>query len=923
MALFSHRALTSQSGFTMLEALVALFVMTIVFLGFSGSMTMVTQEFKKQGVKTSRQEVSEQIRLSTKNIQAVYNSLPKAANIGLANCFNGASNTSCTHMATQEFNLYEGLMTEPVIDPVTGLQALDSNSNPIFTAHQIAGGSSVTCPANNNPTSPSPVFYAENGRRCACNELASTCPLQAIAKYTTFCQTGTQCRKPAAIKLGYEIVLRSDLPPEIASKMILKPVSGEEMLDLMVDDDHFVKFTSAKSYDILASGASIINQGVSEADIRQGKSLSYRTSTLQLGRVEIEASFASPENVTAVQFLHYRYPSSCMLPDIGSTGCPLPDDSDFTPFGSLVSVPSLKIGKAVSSLVVPPGTNVIDFRLISYNASNQILNRSTYDLRSYFLDSGSVSIIPPISPRDATKNITHSCDTNSPDNTFTFQARSFSGWASLQVTVSPPLSLGGSTFTQLPGFENFDIANPNPQPIIINPRYFSPGVNYTLTMSGVTNDGSIASTSVTVRSGNLPVTTATINNPMAWNIIRTASSLEYVVTANLPCNQNIQSARIEIFNQSAGNMLMPSRDIQAQCAPKAASYSDENPFECRTTLPCTDWLDTSSSSLCLTKLTGQPLLNARATIQSSVGTNYTAAMVPFYAGTKISAKIERSSVERVNIIASGMSGRSLAPFGYIPVVVSFGSTLLSGESIQFKLTGPGVDSTHTCAFGNIGAIESNYNNSNRTCTLYLRQSSAFMPGTVELTAVNTDLVDVVAPSTVSITEVNDSALSCNSMPSRPVCSVGQTLKRKLTVGSASTYNLTYDNSSTTTAYTISNYLMTNPDASIDFVLLYKPETTTKPNFLVRVRALMSTGTESNSYAEFNANVDSSLIRACTPDNNMCPESYFITIPNAILDNKPMFANKQFTVTVAPGGAFSGAATSVSREVLVMRECYCE
>lgn len=914
----------SQQGFTLLEALVAMFVMAVVFLGFSGSMTVVNQEFKRQGMKVSRQEVSEQLRISARNLQSIYNSIPKAANVGLANCFNGASDTSCSNTNSLEFNLYESLKLDPVIDPLTGTQAIDSSSNPVYAARQVAGGTSVTCPGSDNPASPSPVFYSESGRRCACTESSTLCPFQAISRYTAFCQTGTTCRKPAALKIGYEIVIRPDIAPEVAAKLILKPVKGEEMLDLMIDDDYFVKFTAGKSYDILSGGSSVINQGVSEADIRQGKSLSYRTSAIQLGRVELESSFSSTEDVAAVQFLHYKYPPTCLLPDVGTPACPLPNDDQFEPFGDLITVPLLKVGRAVSSLVVAPGTNIIDFRLISFNASNQILNRSTYDLRSYFLDTGSVSITPPISPRDSTKNITHSCNPASPDNTFIFQARSFSGWSSLDVSVSPALTFEGATYTTLPGFETFDRSNPNPQPIVINPKFFAPGVNYTLTINGVTNDGNIASNSAIVRSGNLPATRATINGPQIWNIIRTASNLEYIVETNLRCGQTIETAMIEIFNQTGGTNLMPLRNIAANCNTKAAPYSDENLFECRITLECKDWLNTATSALCLTKVSGQPLLRARASVSHSGGGTENAPEIPFYAGSKISASIDKNSVERVHIKALGLPLRSYNPFGFIPVVVKFGSTLLTGESIEFKLEGPGVDSLHRCSFGNVDALEATYDNSLRTCTLRMRQTgNTFIPGTINLIAVNTDLVEVVAPSSVSIVEVDDTALSCNSMPTRPVCSGGQTLKRKLTMGLPSGYNLTYDTLAASPAFTISDYQMVNANGSIDFTFLYKPETAIKPNFLVKLRALMSSDSESNSYAEFNANIDPSLIRSCTTDNLMCPESYFINVPNAIVENKAMFSSKKFSITVAPGAAHSGAATTVMREVFVLRECYCE
>lgn len=917
----------NERGFTIIEVLVSVFILSLVFFGFAGSMSLYSADLKKLSFQSSRREVSSNFSRSAKSMDSLYNSIEVAANQGLRDCYNGVTATSCKHLQEFEFALHESYKSIPVMDATTGNPVLDASGNPIYKAAMIGGGSSLTCSSNDNPTTPNPVFYSENGRRCSCSESAAVCPLQVITTYAALCSTGTTCRRPAAVKFGYQVKLRDDLPPELVPKFIMKTEKGEQILDLYEDDEYYVKFTAGRSYDTTSSGGTVLNQGISEADIRQGKALPYKTSTLQLGKVELEASFTSSQEVTAVEFLYYKYPSSCKINTVGSGGCTLPAETDFVQLERVV-IPPMKIGTASAAMFVPVGVEVMDFRVNSYDQFNQKLNSSKYDMRAFFSDTGSVLIIPPVSPRDSTKNITHSCDPSSPDNKFVFQASSFSGWKSLNVTLSPPLTSDGTStgapISGLPGFTAFDKSNPNPQDIIVDPRNFEPGQTYTMTMTGVTNDDKVASTSVVVRSANLPAEVVSIENPLDWNLVRTISNLNYRVAMNLACGEAIQSAKIEIVKESPlGDVLMPQREIKGNCVAQPGTYSDENKFTCDLSLPCTEWLNVSSTSQCSTIFPTQTTLRAKASATDTSSKVINAIDRRFYAGTKITATLDSNSVEWVNIKAAGLVSRTLASYNYIPVKVNLSSTLLAGESIQLKLVGPGVNTTYTCAYGNVGAVLTSYTGgSTPSCTLRLNQAGGpFVPGAINLETMSPDFVEVAAPSTISITEVNDAALSCTTMAHAPVCGAGQSMKRLLTKAPAN-YDLIYQTNAASPSFTIDNYTLKNSQAGIDLIYLYKPQMTVKPTFAVRVRALMSSDATSNSYAEFNANIDPGLLASCSSDDKMCPESYFMNMPGAIIANQPLFATKSFSVTVTPG-AFSNSSPSVLREILVMRECYCE
>jgi len=874
---------------TILEVLVSTFILSLVFVGFVGSMSAVNSDLKKVQMQASRSDVSRIIHTNLNNSASLQNSAQ--FNADLNRCLNSNIVDGCVSFEEHEFNLYSAIKDREVIDPATGLPKKDDDGNPVTEGSVIGGVSGAVCPTNSSPLTS--VFFTAGGQRCNCNDEAANCPFQVVTKYAAICATGATCQKPIAVKVLYDIKIRPDLPEHVAKGILLKEEKGDQIYDLNVDDQYYVKIVSARSYDVnTTTGVRTISQSVTEADIRQGKGLSYGVPAF----FEFEVNLVAAENATSIQLYRYVYPAACSLSNLGSAGCSLPMDSEY------VALPKVDFtGTKAATVTVTDSAalgRLMDYRVRSYNGAGAVLNSSKLDLRTYFKDTGTLSVTPPAS-------LVFTCDPLSTVNTFSFQAKSVSGWKSLTHSISPVLNYGGATYTTIPDMD----VNPSStavQTFVANPKYFAPGVAYTITFSGETNEGVIKKDTRTFNSLAKPAQSVSIVSPAAGSNVRTKNDLTVTMDVNVACTDSVDKLKFEIKRVSPSVVIYPQKDLAASCAPLAGA-TDENKFRCTKTMPCNEWLSVADESLCESKFTADTTLRASAALLSKNGFTQTKTS-DFVAGAKVSVAIGAAYVQWIanNTIDTPKLGVSLIP---TQVVLSTG--LSAGETIRLNLDGAFTHTSHVC--GITGSVNASYNSSSKICTLNMTTPNPVKGDVIALSSPDPN-VEVISPSNVVLLELNETQLSCDTIGDRPTCLGSTTMKRR--ISTMGTYNLAYGDG----IMNLSSYEIKKADSAVDFFISYRPLSgTAKGGFYIVLEKQIAAGAGGSAdifKSKFFTN--SSDIKLCSTANG-CPGS--LTQIDASL-----FSSRRANFPVGqPFDISFGSITSpasATHELVIVRECYC-
>ena len=873
---------------TILEALVSTFILSLVFVGFMGSMSAVNTDLKKVQMQASRGDVSRTLHTNLSNRASIINSAEFDTNLN--KCLNGNVAGGCVHFEQHEFNLYSSIKDQQVMDPATHLPKVDGSGNPVMQADVIGGVSGTTCATTGS--SLTSVFYTSNGQHCACGDPAAHCPFQVITKYAAICATGTTCSKPAALKVFYSIKVRPDLPEDAAKTVVLRDESSDQIIDLGADDQYYVKFVSARSYDVnTTTGVKTISQSVTETDIRQGKGLSYGVP----GYFEFEVNLVAPEDVTSIQLYRYVYPAACTLTNVGSGACLLPQASDYTALGAIPFTATKAATITVTDNVAVG--RLMDYRVRSFNSSNVVVNDSRLDLRAYFKDTGTLSVTPPA-------NLVFTCDPASTVNTFAFQAKSLSGWKTLTHTISPTLNYGGTTYTTIPGMD-VNPLNTAVQNFVADPKYFAPGVTYTITFSGETNEGVIKKDIRTFTSLVKPAQSLTLSSPATATNVRTKNDLTVTMDVNLACSDTVTKMMVDIKKITPSTGLMNATDLVDSCAPLAGA-PDENKFRCTKTLHCNEWLGVADVSLCESKFATDTPLRATAVVTSSKSFTQTKTS-DFIAGAKVSVSIVSSYVQWV---ANNTVDTPKLTVSSIPTQVQLSSPLSPGESIHLALDGSFTHSTHTCGYSS--SVNASYNTSTKICTLTMTTPNPVKGDVIALTSPDAN-VEIISPSNVVLLELNETQLSCSTITDRPTCTGGKTLKRKITT--MGSYNLTYGDGTVT----ITGYKTVASDSAMDFFISYIPRSTTaKGSFAITLEKVVGMGA-GGSADSFKSKfyTDAADMKVCTTSGG-CPGTY------TVIDGSLFSARRS---AFPPGEPFDISFASVytsnaTQELIMVRECYC-
>lgn len=895
--------LKNRKGMTVAEVLVGLFIISVTLIGFAGSMSVFTSDLKKTQAQSTKSDLSSYIRMNSRDYAAFYNSAQMPENKELAECLSGSSLKGCTNREEVPFVFYSKVKPIPSLDS-SGNPIKDSTGKDVYLPELLGGVGDLTCPKKS--TSKGPAFYTADGRLCQCDSRPATCPLQIVTSYVAYCANDENtCAFPASLKMKYSIKMRPNLPKDF--KLNLATSEGFFFAPINDELQYFLKFNYASSFNINPdTGAQIINSAVSAYDIRQGKTLSYSNPAA----LHIYAHFSAPEEISSLTLLRYAYPSGCNMSNLGQTitnesgtpvNCAPPSPDKFSAVNTQNTfTPAKTLSISLTDTVVT--SSVVEYKLSVFNAAGVKVMDSKYNLRAYYQEESSVSVTAPT-------QLVYNCVPDSTSNVFTFTANSFSSWKQVKATVSPAQNNGSS---ELNGFDKFNPHNPNPQKITVDPSDFTPGVTYTVTITGVTEDNAVKTDSKSFTVKPKPDKKLTITKPSNGSMVRTAADLELSADVNLGCEQNPKLMTFKILKDSDKSVVMPDLDVTSSCTP-AEGAVDENKFKCTLSVPCKTWLATTAS--CTSVFSVDTFLNALSTVTDTSGSKINQSNIPvFKAGAKLSVNIQREFTQFVLFDSSIVAN----PESSLDIKVDFSSDLLPGEKVDLSLTGSTNKVDYTCAA--TGSVNATLNK--KTCALRLpwpvNKGDIFT-----LSAKDPDVVHVNNPSTVAIQFYDATTLSCQSMVGGPVCPSGTTLRAQYikqgTYGSNDWENKGVQNTAVTK--------LINSTSEMDFFLYYVPLNSTTPGMNVDISFGMGSvgNTVSDVYTTHLGPLNPPP--ACNMDMTSCPANVAYVPTSVFASRKSMLLGVSsfdmiFSRDPATTGSIWGTRNS-KRGIMLVRQCYCQ
>jgi hypothetical protein len=894
--------LKNEKGMTIAEVLMATMILSVVIVGFAGSMSMFTNDFKKVQSQSAKSDLGTYLRMNSRDYASFLNSAQMPENSELAKCLDGSSASGCTNRAEIPFVYYTNIKSTLKVDS-GGNPVLDGAGKNIYLPEPLGGISDVQCPKNSSSTSKSPIFYTNDGRRCNCTDLASTCPIQVVTSFVAYCAgDAATCSQPASLKMNYSVQLRKDLPAN--SKQVLATSSGYFYAPIQEDHQYFLKFNYASSSDIdVDTGVTVINSAVSEYDIRQGKTLQF----LKPSELSVYALFSAPEEVASISLFRYIYPTGCKMSNLGTnTGgkdCTAPGPEKFVLANTQNSfIPTKSLSINIADTVTT--NSVVEYKMSIYNAAGSKLLDSKYNLRAFNQTDGTVSVSPPT-------QVLYNCNPDTTSNIFTFTASSFSGWKNLTVRVSPAQTDGAET---LHGFEKFDWANPEPQKITVDPKNFTPGGTYSVTISGTTADNQVRTDTKTFKVKNKPDKILNIKKPVNDSKVRTISNLEVETDINLACDEKPTKVTMTLLKDVDKSVVMPNLDITSNCTAYNSGVADENRFSCVTSLPCTTWLSTSSVTQCANTFNTDTDLDAKASVTDSSGKKTDQKTVSvFTAGSKISVKINADFTQLVLFDSTVVPN----PPSTAWIGIDMSSPLIAGETLDVTLKGATSTTNYKCGAGGNSDLDG------LTCWLILpmpvNKGDVFT-----LTTSNPSLVTIGNPKTTTVRFVDKTTLACTGMQGRPTCQAGKTLKAEYKI--LGNYSVDEWQNDDAVWGRVQSSLQNNT-SEMDFFLYYIPADNNTPGLSVALN--FGTGGSSNSAT------DSYIIRMgptsaptkCSSDGTSCPADYAY-IPTSVFDSRKtlLLSTSQFSIAFLsePANWSTGWGEGNSgRRMLLSRQCYCK
>lgn len=906
-----------ESGFTLLEVMMAMFILTIVLTGFMGSMKLFQTDIKRTQLITSRSDISSTLRMNLKEVASIFNSAEQTMNTELSSCLNKAA--PCEHLTSFDLNLFSSVRSVASLNG-DGTQKVDANGNPVYLAEPLSGISDTTCPTD--PNAKFPVFYTKEGRRCECSEPADTCPLQAITQFQAFCPNGSpQCPIPQAIKVSYSIRSRPDISATGAQVSVgaLAKQSGGYIVNMSdMNEDQQIRFSFASSYisSGASSGAKVVDATVTGYDISLGKALTYSVFPTWFS---INAYFTSTLPVTYVALFKYAYPVGCDLSNIGtqttinsvSVNCSMPTSSQFT------QVSKMTLSTPQNSLTVKfddstNTANMTEYRLKTLDGASAVISESQVPLMTQFKQTDTLKITAMPSVLKAV------CDSNSTYNTLSIQAKSFSGWKSITAKLDTQLTYLDDTGAvvktySLPGFETFNKDLTTVQSIVLNYKYFASlagGSTIRLYLEGINNENALIKTDIAFMVGSSPAKTMVIDTPLTNSKVRTKYSMDIGTTMNLSCDDNPKlktGVVVGVKEYNGGALVMNDIDISDSCV-KIAGAVDENRYSCRKTFACNEWLGVTDTGQCVTKYPGDTTLTATAKYTTSTGQNLAAAN-NFVAGTKVTFFLHKNYVKFYLIKGAGLSIPAKTP-----AFITLTSPLVKDEVLRFQLTGSGNTQPFDCRYN--GGGTATYNSGNLTCSFNLVTPPDGVVLTLE--ALDTDVFATVAPNVMTFAEISDANLSCANQPGVPICPDPQVLRSKYQA--MGIYDFIPGNGIFSASTQLEGLPIGHPLNTLDAVVYYQPNATNPPDFSFVTS--QKTEFEPGNFSEVLYHFPSNSTVACT--STQCPGDavWFTSIDSEKL--RASFGSSAFSIQIVNKAAGSGTAIgNASPEVFIVRQCYCQ
>lgn len=908
-----NKRTANTKGFTLIEVTIAIFILSLIMVGFSATMKLFQSDVKRTQLVSSRSDIGSIMRMNLKEPSTIFNSAAQPMNTELNDCLGGTTN--CTHLQTYDMNLYSSVLSVPSLNP-DGTPVLDANNKPIFLPEPIAGASGLSCPTSNS--SKFPVFYTKDGRRCDCTEPATMCPLQAISQFQAFCPAGNAtCTIPAAVKILYQIQVRSDLPTGIESlaAVSLSTQTGGVLVSTNeLTEEQQIRFSFATSYMLAGatSSAKTVDSNLTAFDISMGKALPFNA---QPAFFVINANFNSIVPVSKVELYRYNYPAGCDLANIGSkpviggstVDCSIPVVNQF----SLRRTFSLSTAQKSLSLKFDDDTsqpNLIEYRLKALDAASGVVAESIYPLRAVYKQGDSIKLEGPDTIKDVCGASTY--------NTITITAKAFSGWKSISAESDIVLTYtdgSGNTVTtkDIPGFSSFNKDSIAPQSIVLDYKNFASvgaGNSFKITLSGITNDDNLVTTSRSFVVGAPPPKTITLDNPVNNSQARTKYPLDIGVTLNLACNENPTTVKnldvwVTEFNTSAFNMNKV--DISSSCT-AVTGGADENKFYCKKTFSCSKWMGTADDSLCASKYSADTELLAHASYTTADGVALGPVANKFTAGAKVTFYLHKNYTKFYLL-------KIYAIPTVTPMKVKLSAQLMPAEDFRFKLTDGSTTQSFSCKNG--GGGNATYNAATLECSFNMVTPTSGT--TFNLESGDPDVFASVAPNVLSFVEVTASDFSCNSQAGHPVCDSGETLKADyIKLG---TYDMIPGNSATTDLVK-SMKLLANPRTTVDAFLYYQPLGTITPDFSIVTSQKLANSDGSFSEVKYHFPISGTI--ACS--GAVCPADgiWVTSIDSSKL--RASFGSENFSIEGLNKTAGAGAAIgNASVETIIVRQCYCQ
>ncbi|MGZ5278325.1 MAG: hypothetical protein ACXWC9_00170, partial [Pseudobdellovibrionaceae bacterium] len=367
---------------------------------------------------------------------------------------------------------------------------------------------------------------------------------------------------------------------------------------------------------------------------------------------------------------------------------------------------------------------------------------------------------------------------------------------------------------------------------------------------------------------------------------------------NIGCQDRPTAIKTEV-TKTDNTTVMAKVDITSSCT-SVAGAPDENRYYCPSTFPCTDWLGVETTALCATTMANDTNLKATSSFVDSDGRPLTSSGT-FSAGSKVTAQIARDYAQWVNFQSAGPSAVSLA--GQVaPVVITFASALLSGETARFQLVGASATHNFSCT-----------NSTNcRTNIPTPANGDVFT-----LQSVNPELVTIGTSNTVTFKYVDDSVLACS--PAAVTCAGGQTIGRKLDV--IGSYH--YGWGVAPAGWSLNNYTLVNPagPTAIDFFISYKPKLATQPQYFGIAFSIPLDAANATSTISFNGNIPVATPTSCSATPDRCPGDYVHVPQTFMADYISTIGTKAFTL----GGFGQNFSTQADAQpgTVIVRQCYCQ